>query len=95
MAAAKPPEFRRRALQLVSEGIPVAQVAKELGVSESGVRRWLAQDDSSSGREDGPINAESKELVELRRQCRMLEIEVKFLQQATAYFARESVLRRR
>jgi len=28
----------------------VAQVAKDLGISESGLRRWLAQDDIDAGR---------------------------------------------
>lgn len=31
MPAAKPPEFRRRALDLVAQGEPVAQVARNLG----------------------------------------------------------------
>lgn len=31
MPAAKPPEFRRRALDLVAQGEPVAQVARDLG----------------------------------------------------------------
>ena len=35
MPAGKPPEFRRRALDLVVGGEPVAQVAKNLGISES------------------------------------------------------------
>lgn len=38
MPAAKPPEFRRRALDLVAGGEPVAQVAKNLGISESCLR---------------------------------------------------------
>ena len=33
MPAAKPPEFRRRALDLVAQGEPIAQVAKNLGIS--------------------------------------------------------------
>ena len=35
MPAAESPEFRRRALDLVAGGEPVAQVAKNLGISES------------------------------------------------------------
>jgi len=35
MPAAKPPGFRRRALDLVVQRNPVAQVAKDLGISES------------------------------------------------------------
>jgi transposase-like protein len=52
MPAAKPPEFRRRALELVAMGEPVAQVAKKgLGISEGTLRRWMAIDavDSAEG----------------------------------------------
>lgn len=41
MPAANPPEFRRRALELVASGEPVAQVARNLGISEC-LRRWMA-----------------------------------------------------
>lgn len=50
MPKAKPPEFRRRSLDLVAVGEPVAQVAKGLGISEQTLRRWMNQDDVDSGR---------------------------------------------
>lgn len=44
MPAPHPPEFRRRAIELAREpGVSVAKVAKELGISESGLRRWMSQ----------------------------------------------------
>ncbi|MGO4257598.1 transposase [Marmoricola sp. RAF53] len=43
MPAPKSPEFRRRALDLVEQGESVAQVARNLGISESCLRRWMAQ----------------------------------------------------
>lgn len=50
MPAAKLPEFRRRAVGLAREGLkPVAQIAKDFGVSESGLRRWVAQADVDVG----------------------------------------------
>ena len=46
MPAPHPPEFSRRAIDLARlPGASVAQVAKDLGTSESGLRRWLSQDD--------------------------------------------------
>ena len=39
MPAAKPPEFLRRALGLVAQCNPVGRVAKDLGISESCLRR--------------------------------------------------------
>ena len=51
MPSAKPPEFRRRAVDLAGRGDPpVRQVAKDLGISESRLRRWMAQDDVDAGR---------------------------------------------
>jgi transposase len=36
MPAAKPPEFRRRAVELARRGDqPIAQIAKDLGIAES------------------------------------------------------------
>lgn len=50
MPAPKPVEFRRRAVELAREGHkPVAGVARDLGVSESGLRRWMAQADIDDG----------------------------------------------
>ena len=39
MPTAKPPELRRRALDLVAQSEPVARVVKDLGISESCLRR--------------------------------------------------------
>lgn len=54
MPAPKPPEFRRRSLDLVAQGAPVAQAARNLGSSESCLHRWMTVDDVDSGRKGGP-----------------------------------------
>jgi fatty-acyl-CoA synthase len=42
--APHPAEFRRRAVELArARSKPIAEVAKELGISESCLRNWLAQ----------------------------------------------------
>jgi transposase len=94
MPAAKPPEFRRRAVELARQGnIPIAQLAKDLGIAESGLRRWMKQADFDEGRRsDGLTSDERKELAELRRRNRVLEMENEILKRASAYFARENVL---
>lgn len=92
MPAPKPLEFRRRALDLVAQGEPVARVAKDLGISESCLRRWMQIDDVDAGRKPGLTTSEHKELVELRRRNRVLEMEIEILKRASAYFARENVL---
>ncbi|HVM14389.1 MAG TPA: transposase [Egibacteraceae bacterium] len=93
MPAPKNPEFRRRAVELARlREKPIAQIAKDLGIAESGLRRWMAQADIDEGKREGLSSDERKELVELRRQKRVLEMEVEILKRASAYFARENVL---
>ncbi len=92
MPAPKSPEFRRRALDLVEQGEPVAVVARNLGISESCLRRWRSQEAVDSGRKEGLSSSEKRELVELRRKNRVLEMEIEILKRASAHFARENIL---
>ncbi|NKY19542.1 transposase [Tsukamurella spumae] len=93
MPKAKPEEFRRRAVKLAREdGASVAQVAKDLGISESGLRRWMSIDDVDAGRREGLSTSERAELAQLRRDKKRLEQEVEILKRASAYFARENIL---
>ncbi|WP_191334868.1 transposase, partial [Amycolatopsis acidiphila] len=49
MPAPHPPEFRRRAVELARQGSkPVAELATELGISESCLRNWMAQADTDA-----------------------------------------------
>jgi transposase len=93
--APHPPEFRRRAVELAREGAkPVAELAKDLGISESCLRNWRSQADADkNGGSSGRLtSAEKKELAELRKKNRQLEMENEILKRAAAYFARENVL---
>ncbi len=93
MPAAKPAEFRRRAVELARSGDkPVAQIAADLGISESGLRRWMAVADVNEGRRDGVTSDEHAELVRLRRENRVQSMEIEILKRASAYFAKENVL---
>jgi transposase len=93
--APHPPEFRRRAVELAREGTkPVAELAKDLGISQSCLRNWMTQADTDENGGNGVrlTSAEKKELAELRRKNRQLEMENEILKRAAAYFARENVL---
>lgn len=94
MPAPHPAEFRQRAVELARAGDkPIAALAKELRISESCLRSWMAQADTDDGsRTDRLSTAENKELAELRRRNRLLGMENEILKQAAAYFARENVL---
>jgi len=94
MPAPHPVEFRRRAVELARLGEkPVAQIAQGLGISESCLRNWMAQADADeNGGTTRLTSAEKKELAELRRRNRQLEVENEILKRAAAYFARENIL---
>lgn len=86
-----PPEFRQRAVELARLGEkPVAQIADDLGMSESCLRGWIKQADIDEGRRGGLSSSDRDELVELRRELRVTKMENEIL--AAAYFARENVL---
>lgn len=87
-----PPEFRRRAIELARERPkPIAQIAADLGISESCLRNWLAQADIDEGRQDGVSSDDRAELVRLRRENRVLKMERDILVKAAAFFATENV----
>ena len=66
MPAPKDPEFRRRAVELARlREKPIAQIAKDLGIAESGLRRWMAQADIDEGKKEGLSSDERAELVRL------------------------------
>jgi transposase len=89
-----PPEFRQRAVELAREGsVPVAQVARDLGIADSCLRNWLHQADIDTGRREGLTSSERAELVELRRKLRVAEMEVEILRRAAAFFAKDSLPR--
>lgn len=74
----------------------VSQVARDFGISESCLQRWLKVADRedglappASGDRGGGGQDESAELRELRRRNKLLEQENEILRRATAYFARD------
>jgi transposase-like protein len=99
MPAAHPPEFRRRAVDLAREvdedgnrRHPIARLARDLGISESCLRNWLAAEAVEAGEKPGLTKAEREELVRLRRENRVLRMERELLSRAAAFFAQENVL---
>jgi len=71
---------------------PLSEIARDLGISESCLRNWMAKADIHDGRREAPNPDERAELVELRRKLRVAEMENEILRRAAAYFARENVL---
>ena len=91
MPVAHPPEFRRRAVELARERAkPIAQIAADLDISESCLRRWMDLADIDAGRKEGLTTEEREELVRLRRENRVLRMEKEILGKAAAFFATEN-----
>ena len=88
-----PPEFRQRAVELARlREKPTAQIAADLGISDSCLRGWARQADIDDGRRDGTSTSSQAEIVELRRELRVAKMEIEILKRAAAYFAKENVL---
>jgi transposase len=70
----------------------VGQVAADLGISESLLRRWVHQAnvDAGNGRTEELTSEEKQELGRLRREVRELRMEREILKKAAVFFAKES-----
>jgi transposase len=91
-----PPEFHARAVELARERAkPISQIASDLGISESCLRSWMHQADIDQGHAEGLTTEEKAELVKLRRENRVLQMEKEILGKAAAFFANESNFRPR
>ena len=74
MPAAHPKEFRDDVVAVARRGeAPIAQLAKDFGISESCLRNWLHQADVEDGHRPGVTKAENEELREARKKIRLLE----------------------
>ena len=85
--------FKLEAVGLSREsGRPVAQVARELGISDNVLYRWRSEQQQveSQGRTRQAVRVEQDELTRLRRENETLRKERDCLKRAAACFARES-----
>lgn len=67
----------------------LAQISRELDVSEQTLRNWRKQDEIDAGEREGLTTDEREELTRLRRQNKILRQEKEILKKATVFFARE------
>jgi transposase len=87
------PEFKADAVRLCRAGDrSVAQVARDLDLTETALRDWLKSSDIDAGKgsPDALTTAERAELQQLRRDVKRLSIERDILKKAAAFFAKES-----
>src|ERR1700694_3521976 len=81
------PEFKAHTVELVrTSGKSVGEICRDLDLTETAVRRWVAKADVDAGRRDGLTTAEREELSRLRRENRVLRDERDILKRAAAFF---------
>lgn len=84
-------EFKTQVVELCrTSGKSVGHVCRDLDLTETVVRRWVAQAEADSGQRAGLTTDERAELARLRKENRILREERDILKRATAFFARET-----
>ena len=75
-----------------SQPLSVGQVSRDLNLTDSAVRRWVAKYDAEQRGEpvNGlPLSAEQRRIRELERENQQLKQDVALLKKASAFFAQE------
>lgn len=89
MPKAFPEEFRRDVIAVARRGeAPISQIAKDFGISESCIHRWLKRAEIEEGVRDGLTLAEEAEIRELKKRNRLLEQENEVLRRAAIYLGK-------
>ena len=85
------PEFKAEVINLIeTSGKSIAQVARELDLTDSAVRSWVEaarKQSSPAAANEADLEAENEEL---RQRIKVLEMERSILKKAAAFFAKES-----
>jgi len=81
-----PLEFRRDVVAVARRReAPMSQVAKDFGISESCLPRWVRRTEIKDGERPGLTLAEQAEIRELKKRNRLLEQENEVLRRAAVY----------
>jgi transposase len=84
-------DYKREAVKLVLEqGLPVAEVARDLGVHETTLHGWVRKERDGILDPSSPKSQELDELKRLRKENAVLKREREILKKAAAFFAREN-----
>lgn len=87
-----PLEFRRDVVAVARQGdAPISRIAKDFGISESCLQRWLKIADVEDGVKPGVTQTEAAELRDARKRIRLLEQENEILRRAAAYLSQASL----
>ncbi|MGP5055213.1 IS3 family transposase [Brachybacterium paraconglomeratum] len=97
MPAPYPQEFRDDVVQVArsrEDGVTIAQIAKDFGVHEMTLHKWIRQSDIDDGNRPGRSREESTELRDARKRIRLLEQENEVLRRAAAYLSQANLPKR-
>ena len=85
------PEFREEAARMVVDtSRPIADVARDINVSETSLGNWVRDYRKKHAEDEPPLELpERARLRELEREVRELRMKADFLSKAAAYFAAE------
>jgi transposase len=86
-------EQKAEAVRIVDHsGKSVIQIAKDMGLTPSSLSRWVkqAQIDNQAAPQGQLTSSERKELNELRRELKRVQMERDFLKKAATFFAKDS-----
>ena len=88
MPRAQLDEFRRHVVALARRHeMPMSQIAKDFGISESCLFRWVKQAEIDEGTKPGLSTNEQAELREARKRIKNLQQENYILRRAAAYLS--------
>ena len=84
-------EQKADAVRMVREIGNLSQVARDLDLTVTALRRWVkqAEIDEGGGQDGALTSAEREELRRLKREVRTLKMERDFLKKAAAFFAKD------
>jgi transposase len=84
-------EFKAETIALIrSSGKSIGAICRDLGLTETAVRRWVQQAEVDAGKRPGLTTAEREELGRLRREVLVPREERGIRKEAAAFFAKET-----
>ncbi|AOP54137.1 IS3 family transposase [Brevibacterium aurantiacum] len=89
-----PKEFRDDVVRVAlgrDKDTTIAQIAKDFGIYEGTIAKWLRQAEIDAGNKPGKTTDESAELRQMRRRNRLLEQENEVLRRAAAYLSQANL----
>src|SRR3989440_7755599 len=83
MPRSYPPEFRRKVLDLLKAGRTVAELVRDLQISDQTIYDWRRQERIDTGQMPGITSTDQAELMTARRRIAELETELAIHRRAT------------